>query len=123
MLAFRGSYFGDIIRRSGLVSKKHKLPVGIFIPLSPSSIAIIKDHRDGINGLLIVGHIVVVFILGPDSVDRNVCIFEDHIVLQKFYIGRFLRRRRLGIIVVLPLRPAQEDNPVVLGAKHITLLQ
>ena len=123
VLAFRGSYFGDIIRRSGLVSKKHKLPVGIFIPLSPSSIAIIKDHRDGINGLLIVGHIVVVFILGPDSVDRNVGICEGHIALQKCHIGRFLLCRIAGSMAILSLRPSQEDNPVVLGAKRSTTLQ
>ena len=81
VLALRGSYSGDRIRIF-LASKEHKLPVGIFLILiilirptiRPSSSAIIKDHRDGINGLLIVGHAIVVFVLGPGGVDRNVRI-------------------------------------------------
>ena len=43
--------------------------------------------------------------------------------LQKRHIVRFLLRRSVGSIAVLPLRPAQEDNPVVLGAKCSTTLQ
>ena len=75
------------------------------------------------RSLLIIGLIVVVLVLGPGGVDRNVGICEGHIALQKRHIGRFLRRRSGGSIAVLSVRPSQEDNPVVLGAKRITTLQ
>ena len=50
-------------------------------------------------------------------------ICEGHIALQKRTIGRFLCCRLVGSIVVLALRPAQEDDPVVLGVQSITVLQ
>ena len=75
------------------------------------------------RSFLIIGLIVVVRILSPDSVDRNVCIYEGHIALQKCHIGRFLLCRIAGSMAILSLRPSQEDNPVVLGAKRSTTLQ
>ena len=75
------------------------------------------------RSFLIIGLIVVVLVLGPGGVDRNVVICEGHIARQKRHIGRFLRRRSGGSIAVLSVRPSQEDNPVVLGAKRITTLQ
>ena len=75
------------------------------------------------RSFLIIGLIVVVRILSPDSVDRNFCIYEGHIALQKRHIGRFLLCRIPGSMAILSLRPAQENDPVVLGAKRSTTLQ
>ena len=72
---------------------------------------------------LIIGLIVVVRILSPDSVDRNVCIYEGHIALQKRHIGRFLLCRIAGSMAILSLRPAQENDPVVFDSQSITILQ
>ena len=75
------------------------------------------------RSFLIIGLIVVVRILSPDSVDRNVCIYEGHIALQKRHIGRFLLCRIPGSMAILSLRPAQENDPVVFDSQSITILQ
>ena len=114
----------------------------VTVFLGRNSLLILLDNLHGVNygpgriteadidrptellrSFLVVGRVVVVLVLGPDSVDRNVCINEGHIALQKRHIGRCLLRRIGGSIAVRPLRPAHEDNPVVLGAKRSTTLQ
>ena len=75
------------------------------------------------RSFLIIGLIVVVRILSPDSVDRNVCIYEGHMALQKCHIGRFLLCRIAGSMAILSLRPAQENDPVVFDSQSITILQ
>ena len=116
------------------------LPVTVF--LGRNSLLILLDNLHGANcgpgriteadidrpteflrRILVIGFVIVVRVLGPGSTDRNVFIHKGHIALQKCHIGRFLLCRIAGSMAILSLRPSQEDNPVVLGAKRSTTLQ